>query len=156
MSYRAAVENLVDVIEGSTPTTMYARVKAFKHQARAVDAVSLSDQPNRARRFLVTPGGSYSLGGAMGQASEPGEVTETVTVFVIYPQGDNVHELQTVMREDLDLLAYRLRLTSLFNRESGTIERRRIVGSDLSIDETAGGTAVLTITVEHQYRPVFT
>lgn len=155
MSYRAAIKNLVDVVEGSTPTTMYARVKRFKHQARAVDAESLSDQPNRTRRFIVTPGGSYALGGAMGQVSEPGEVTETVTLHVIYPQGDDVHELQTVMREDLDLLAFRLRLTSLFDRVNGTVQRRRIIGSDILTDETAGGTAVLTITIEHQYRPVF-
>ena len=155
MSYRNAVTNLIDVIEGSEPTTMYARNKAFRHASRAVDAESFSDQPNRTRRFMVAPGGGYTLGGAMAQANEPGEVTETLTVHIVYGQNSDPHELSIVMREDLDLLAYRLRLTSLFDRTSGTLQRRRIVGSELILDETSRGSAVLSITVEHQYRPVF-
>jgi len=155
MGYRAAVENLIDVVQGTEPTTLYARNKAFKHQSRAVDIEGMSDNTNRTRRFVVVPGGSYVLGGAMAQATEPGEVTETVTLAIAYAQNDDPGELYTVMREDLDLLAYRLRLTSLFNRETGTLQRRRIVGSDITLDTTSGGTAVLTINVEHQYRPTF-
>jgi hypothetical protein len=155
MSYRNAITNLIDVVEGSEPTTMYARNKKFRHQGRAVDADSMSDQPNRTRRFIVIPGVSYALGGAMAQANEPGEVTETVTIHIIYGQNQDTHELHTVIREDLDLLVYRLRLVSLFDRDAGTLQRRRVVGSDIQMDETSGGSAVLSISVEHQYRPTF-
>ncbi len=155
MGYRAAITNLIDVVEGSTPTTMYARNKAFKHQSRAVDVEGMSDQSNRTRRFVVVPSGSYLLSGAMRQATEPGEVTESVTLAIAYAQNDDPSELYIVMREDLDLLAHRLRLTSLFDRDNATLQRRRILGSSVDMDSVAGGTAVLTITIEHQYRPTF-
>lgn len=155
MGYRNAVENLVEVVEAATPTTMYARNKKFVHFERAVDVEAMSDNTNRTRRFVVVPGGSYALGGAMAQFNEPGEVTEVVTIAIAYAQGQDPHELYTVMREDLDLLAYRLRLTSLFDRDAGTLQRRRITGSDITLDTTSGGTAVLSINVEHQYRPTF-
>lgn len=155
MGYRAAITNLIDVVESSDPTTMYARNKAFKHQGRSVDIEGIGDQANRTRRFVVIPSGSYQLSGAMRQNTEPGEVTESVTLAIAYAQNDDPSELYIVMREDLDLLAHRLRLTSLFDRDNATLQRRRILGSSVDMDSVAGGTAVLTITIEHQYRPTF-
>ena len=156
MGYRAAIANLIDVVEGTTPTSMYARNKSFKYQARAVDVEGMSDQANRTRRFVVVPSGSYELSGAMRQLTEPGEVTETVTLAIAYAQNDDPSELYIVMREDLDLLAHRIRLTSLFDRTNAKLQRRIVSGSSMDIDNNAGGTAVLTINIEHQYRPVFT
>lgn len=154
MQYTKAIQNLIDVIEGCDPA-VYGRVKKFRHQGRAFDIEGLADNNNRTRRFVVVPGGSYSLSGAMGQTSEPGEVTESVTVFIAYAQNNNPHELFTVIREDVDLLAHRLRLVSLFDRSNNNLQRRRVVGVDIELEPSAGSTAVLTLNVEHRYRPVF-
>lgn len=153
--YRAAIENMVSVIKGTTPDTLYAGNKSFRHEPRRVSIEALMDGSNPTRKFVVASAGGYELGGPQKQASEPGEVTEIHTVSIAYGQTDNPYEVAIVMREDLDRLVHRLRLTSLFDRDNGTLLRRSVVDHDITLAEAAGGTAVLTLDVTHTYRPEF-
>lgn len=153
--YRAAIQNMVAVIAGTSPDTMYAGNRGFRHEPRHPNIESLLDGSNPTRRFVVASAGGYELTGPQRQASEPGDVTEIHTVSIAYGQTDNPYELSVVMREDLDRLVHRLRLTALFDRDSGTLQRRSVVGHDITLADAPGGTAVLTLDITHTYRPEF-
>jgi len=151
---RAALENVVSIVEGTTPDNTWAGTKRFKHIDRAqLDSVRTARDASRL--FVVDLVGDRVLAGDMLTTREPGTVEQTVELQIVYPLSDSPWDLARIIAEDVDRLAFRLMLASLYDQANTGIWRRRVDGYSIDEPDQQGGVATVTVPVALQYRPNF-
>ncbi len=149
---REVIDNTVMQIEALTAATRYGNTLKFKHVDSVVDGEDLTDARSNSRKFVLLPTGSRSLVGFLGQEGEMTSVQQTIDLTVAYPVGRKTFDLFKVVAEDVDAIGRQLMKGSLFDSSNTGLERRRVEGYNLDMDDP-GGTALVTIPIDVRYTP---
>lgn len=156
---RLAIQNTIATIEAATADSDWCGRRSWKH--RSVTSIeALRSVRDASRAFTIGLVGDRELLGDIEGNREPGTVSQSLAVTVIYPMSGDETELMIVVAEDIDRLSYQLSLVSLWDGDLVTprapgLWRRRLAAYNYQPGKSSGDVAVLTLQVEVSYRPVF-
>lgn len=150
------LDQLVAIVSGVTPDTVYFETRAFRHIEAAYDAEAGRTQ-DATRRFVLLPTGDRQWTGWMGAAGAQLEVEAEFGLDILYRQGQSAHQFFKVVAEDVDRLTWELQRNTNYSAATSGISK--IEASGYSIDlggEAQNAMAIVSIGVTVTYLPTFT
>lgn len=149
----AALDNLQSVITTRGILRLYDGTEELVHRTTAWDETDLEDDPTRT--CGIFPSGERLESGEMLQHRDPGTIDTSVDVAIVYPAGTDAWALLRLIAEDIDTLANRVTLPSLWDTATTGIVDRSVTGHVLSRPTAPGKGVVVTLNIAFGYQPLF-